>query len=91
MVSVAEQFSTLKTTLGSILGIFTLLRWIRTLLAKITGRPPPADATSLTPGNFAKFAGLPEPPMIGPDGRPMPPKANLSKKVSFPISKVARI
>lgn len=58
MISVAEQFSNLRNTLGSILGIFTLLRWIRTLLAKITGRPPPADATSLTPSAFASFQGL---------------------------------
>jgi len=58
MVSVAEQFSNLRTTLGSILGIFTLLRYLRTLLAKITGRPPPVDATSLTPTAFASFQGL---------------------------------
>ncbi|KAL6715779.1 Peroxisomal membrane protein PAS20 [Lecanora helva] len=58
MVSVAEQFSNLRNTLGSILGIFTLLRYIRTLIAKITGRPPPADATSLTPSAFASFQGL---------------------------------
>ena len=59
MVSVAEQFSHLRTTLGSILGIFTLLRYFRTLYAKLTGRPPPADATALTPAAFASFAGLP--------------------------------
>ncbi|KAL8963895.1 MAG: hypothetical protein Q9183_004867, partial [Haloplaca sp. 2 TL-2023] len=58
MISVAEQFSNLRNTLGSILGIFALLRWTRTLLAKITGRPPPADATSLTPSSFAAFQGL---------------------------------
>ncbi|KAL9612190.1 MAG: hypothetical protein Q9167_003226 [Letrouitia subvulpina] len=58
MISVAEQFSNLRNTLGSILGIFTLLRWIRTLIAKVTGRPPPADATSLTPSAFASFQGL---------------------------------
>lgn len=65
MVSVAEQFGNLRDTLGSILGIFTLLRWIRTLIAKITGRPPPADATALTPAAFARFEGRP-----GPDGSP---------------------
>ena len=61
MVSVAEQFSNLRTTLGSILGIFTLLRYFRTLLAKVTGRPAPADATSLTPSAFASFQGLSSP------------------------------
>ncbi|KAK8143480.1 Peroxisomal membrane protein PAS20 [Beauveria asiatica] len=65
MVSVAEQFGNLRDTLGSILGIFTLMRWIRTLIAKITGRPPPADATALTPAAFARFEGRP-----GPDGAP---------------------
>ncbi|OLN84403.1 Peroxisomal membrane protein PAS20 [Colletotrichum chlorophyti] len=74
MVSVAEQFSNLRDTLGSILGIFTLMRWIRTLIAKITGRPPPADATALTPAAFARFEGR-QP--IGPDGAPLgPPKAS---------------
>lgn len=57
MVSVAEQFGNLRQTLGSVLGIFTLLRWLRTLFAKVTGRPPPADAMALTPANFAAFTG----------------------------------
>lgn len=74
MVSVAEQFGNLKDTLGSVLGIFTIMRWLRTLLAKLTGRPPPADATALTPAAFAKFEGR-QP--IGPDGTPLgPPKAS---------------
>ncbi|OAQ66968.1 Pex13 protein [Pochonia chlamydosporia 170] len=71
MVSVAEQFGNLRDALGSILGIFTLMRWIRTLIAKITGRPPPADATALTPAAFARFEGRP-----GPDGAPGPAKAS---------------
>ncbi|KAL8822128.1 MAG: hypothetical protein Q9191_007128, partial [Dirinaria sp. TL-2023a] len=68
MVSVAEQFSNLRNTLGSILGIFTLLRWMRTLIAKITGRPPPADATALTPSAFASFQGLSTPSPSNPNG-----------------------
>ena len=75
MVQVAEQFSNLRTTLGSILGIFTLLRWLRTLYAKVTGRPPPADATSLTPSAFASFQGLsPSGPSLLPNGQPRPSK-----------------
>lgn len=65
MVSVAEQFGNLRQTLGSVLGIFTLMRWIRSAIAKLTGRPPPASGKELTPGNFAAFNG------IGPDGAPM--------------------
>lgn len=72
MVSVAEQFGNLRDTLGSILGIFTLMRWIRTLIAKLTGRPPPADATALTPAAFARFEGR----APGPDGSPGPTKAS---------------
>lgn len=57
MVSVADQFATLKQTLGSVLGIFTLMRWIRTAIAKLTGRPSPASSKDLTPANFASFTG----------------------------------
>jgi peroxin-13 len=74
MVSVAEQFSNLRTTIGSILGIFTLLRYVRTLLAKITGRPPPADAASLTPSAFASFQGLSSSSPLLPNGQPTPSK-----------------
>jgi peroxin-13 len=80
MISVAEQFGNLRNTLGSILGIFTILRWLRTLLAKITGRPPPADATSLTPASFAKFEGR----KMLPDGTSViPPKPSKKPFLFF--------
>lgn len=79
MVSVAEQFGNLRDTLGSILGIFTLMRWIRTLIAKITGRPPPADAMALTPAAFARFEGR----ATAPDGSPLPPRASRKPLLFF--------
>ncbi len=74
MVSVAEQFGNLRNTLGSILGIFTLMRWLRTLFAKVTGGPPPADAMSLTPGAFASFQGKTHLPDGSPASPPKPSK-----------------
>ncbi|KAJ5222832.1 peroxisomal docking factor component [Penicillium citrinum] len=81
MVSVAEQFGNLRNTLGSALGIFTIIRWFRTLIAKLTGRPPPADATALTPAAFASFMGGRSSPATLPDGSPAPAKP--SKKPFF--------
>lgn len=81
MVSVAEQLGNLRNTLGSALGIFTIIRWFRTLIAKITGRPPPADATALTPSAFAAFLSGRSAPATLPDGTPAPPKP--SKKPFF--------
>lgn len=80
MVSVAEQFGNLRNTLGSILGIFTILRWIRTAIAKVTGRPPPASSTELTPANFAQFSGK------MPDGSPTPPKASKKPFIIFLVT-----
>lgn len=72
MVAVAEQFSNLRNTLGNLLGIFAIIRWMRTLFAKLTGRPPPADATALNPIAFAKFEGR---KLAGnPDGAAAAPK-----------------
>jgi peroxin-13 len=75
MVSVAEQFGNLRDTLGSVLGIFTLMRWIRTLIAKLTGRPPPVDATALTPASFARFEGRKNP--LAEGGPPKPSRKPL--------------
>jgi len=72
MVSVAEQFGNLRNTLGSVLGIYTIMRWIRAGIAKLTGRPPPASSKELTPAKFAAFTGR------LPDGSPAP--AAPSKK-----------
>ncbi|KAI5847170.1 Peroxin 13, N-terminal region-domain-containing protein [Morchella snyderi] len=76
MVQVAEQFGNLKNTLGSILGIFTMMRWARIALAKLTGRPLPASASELTASNFAAFDGV-----NGKSGRAGAPKP--SKKPFF--------
>lgn len=81
MVSVAEQLGNLRNTLGSALGIFTIIRWFRTLVAKVTGRPPPADATALTPSAFAAFMNGRSQTATLPDGSPAPPKP--SKKPFF--------
>ena len=77
MVSVAEQFGNLRQTLGSVLGIFTVIRWVRTAVAKLTGRPMPASSSELTPMNFAAFSGN------LPDGSPAPPKASKKTFVVF--------
>jgi peroxin-13 len=80
MVSVAEQFGNLRQTLGSILGIYTVMRWIRSAIAKLTGRPPPASSTELTPANFASFTGR------NPDGSPAPPKPSKKPFIFFLVA-----
>merc|ERR1712070_767946 len=79
MVSVAEQFGNLRQTLGSVLGIFTLMRWIRTAIAKLTGRPPPASSKELTPANFAAFSGASS---AGPEGA-APPRPSRKPFIFF--------
>ncbi|OBA21169.1 hypothetical protein METBIDRAFT_177659 [Metschnikowia bicuspidata var. bicuspidata NRRL YB-4993] len=39
MVSLAEQFGNLKNTLGSLLGIFAVIKFAKRIFFKITGRP----------------------------------------------------
>ncbi|KAK8244036.1 Peroxin 13, N-terminal region-domain-containing protein [Phyllosticta capitalensis] len=80
MVSVAEQFGNLRQTLGSVLGIFTLMRWFRTAIAKLTGRPPPASSKELTPSNFASFTGR------NPDGSPAPARPSKKPFIIFMLA-----
>lgn len=60
MIGVAEQFASLRSYLGQVLSIFTLIRWIKGLLRRLTGRPelPTEDAArlGLTPESFKAFA-----------------------------------
>jgi peroxin-13 len=86
MVSMAEQLGNLRHTLGSVLGIYALLRWMRTLLAKITGRPPPADATALTPQAFSHFMSGGKGSVTLPDGSPAPPRPSRKPFIMFAIA-----
>ncbi|KAK7736039.1 Peroxisomal membrane protein PAS20 [Diaporthe eres] len=78
VVAVAEQFGNLRDTLGHVLGIYTIMRWMRTLIAKVTGRPPPADAMALTPASFARFEGR-----HAADGSPSPSKPSRKPLIFF--------
>lgn len=86
MVSMAEQLGNLRQTLGQVLGIYTLLRWMRTIIAKVTGKPPPADATALTPANFSSFLSGNSPPTTLPDGSPAPPRASKKPFIMFALA-----
>ncbi|ODV97387.1 hypothetical protein PACTADRAFT_49108, partial [Pachysolen tannophilus NRRL Y-2460] len=52
MISVAEQFSHLKNALGSLLGIFALVNWLKKMLGKVNGDK---NYLKITPGEFKKF------------------------------------
>lgn len=80
MVSVAEQFGNLRQTLGSVLGIYTIMRWMRTTVAKLTGRPLPASSKELTPSNFAAFTGR------APDGSPAPARPSKKPFIMFIVA-----
>ncbi|KAL7335390.1 Peroxisomal membrane protein PAS20 [Mucor circinelloides] len=43
MVGVAEQFGNLRHYLGGIFSIFALIRWMKRLLYRLTGRTPPPE------------------------------------------------
>ncbi|KAG6843072.1 hypothetical protein H0H87_008153 [Tephrocybe sp. NHM501043] len=75
MVGVADQFSQLRNALGSVLGIFGLLRWLREL---ITGRP--AQSAGGLNSEFRDFIN--GRPVQGPRGPP-PPKASKKPLIMF--------
>jgi peroxin-13 len=76
MVGVADQFGQLRNALGSVLGIFGLLRWLREL---VTGRPSAAVAGGLN-NEFREFVN--GRPIQGPMGPP-PPKASRKPLIIF--------
>lgn len=55
MVGVVEQFGNLRNYLGQVLSVFALIRWIRHLWYKITGKRPSVNPNELTPGNFQQY------------------------------------
>ncbi|KAG6809889.1 hypothetical protein H0H92_014270 [Tricholoma furcatifolium] len=77
MVGVADQFSQLRNALGSVLGIFGLLRWMREL---ITGRPSPSNSMN---HDFREFIN--GRPIQGPQGPP-PPKASKKPIIMFLVA-----
>ena len=52
IMSLIEHFGNLRSTIGSIVLSIPLIRLIRSLIAKVLGRPPP---TNITPESFARF------------------------------------
>ncbi|KAI8811967.1 putative peroxisomal membrane protein [Cladochytrium replicatum] len=56
MVGVAEQFGNLRTYLGQIISVVSIYRWARNVVYKrVLNKPPPADASELSPEDFAKY------------------------------------
>lgn len=69
MISVAEQFGNLRDTLGSLFGIYALMRYFRVAMAKLRGQPIPPEQTDITTDSFDQF-----------DPNSPPPPPSLSKK-----------
>ncbi|KAJ7201625.1 Peroxin 13, N-terminal region-domain-containing protein, partial [Mycena pura] len=74
MVGVIDQFGHLRNALGSVLGLFGLMRWMREL---ITGSPAPRPGM---PGEFREFIN--GRPVQGPHPQP-PPKASKKPLIIF--------
>lgn len=76
MIGVAEQFGHLRNYLGQVLSIFALVRWIKGMLYRLTGRTPPANISS---AEFKAFEGGP----AGASANGQPAKPKLAKKPLF--------
>jgi len=77
MVGVVDQFSQLRNALGSVLGLFGLLKWLKEL---ITGRSSAADAAGLN-SEFREFIN--GRPVQGPQQGPPRPKASKKPIIIF--------
>ncbi|CAH1764101.1 13491_t:CDS:2 [Entrophospora sp. SA101] len=55
MVGVVDQFGSLRNYLGQVLSIFALIRWIKHLFYKLTGRQPPVDPSNLNVADYQQF------------------------------------
>jgi peroxin-13 len=83
LAGVVDQFAQLRNALGSVLGLFGLLRWMRDLL---TGRRLHDGniARGEMHGEFREF--LNGRPVQGPSARPPPPKGSKKPLVFFFIA-----
>jgi peroxin-13 len=77
MVGVVDQFGQLRNALGSVLGLFGLVRWVQALL---TGRAPSGSA-GLT-GEFKEYLNG-KPPVPGTLTPPPRPKASKKPLIIF--------
>jgi peroxin-13 len=71
MVSVAEQFGNLRDTLGSIFGIYAVMRYIRMAIAKLRGKPFNPEQTDISTDSFSSFTDPNSPPAPRPSRKPL--------------------
>lgn len=62
MVGVAEQFGNLKHYLGGIFSIFALIRWLKRIMYRLTGRTPPPELYGPVEENTSAAAATAELP-----------------------------
>lgn len=80
MVGVIDQFGQLRNALGSVLGLFGLVRWMKELLAGPSPLPAQTGAPGLQ-GEFRQFIG--GKPVQGPQSGPPPPRASKKPLIIF--------